>query len=48
MYYKGKIYELYSEENSLKENGTYKFYITKVKISMRNNNVWLEVDESLS
>lgn len=48
MYYKGKIYELHSEENSLKENGTYNFYITKVKISMRNNNGWLEVEESLS
>jgi len=47
MYYKGKIYELYSEKNSLKENGTYNFYITKVKISMRLYNGWLEVDESL-
>jgi hypothetical protein len=47
-YYKGKIYELHSEENSLKGNGTYNFYITKVKISMPNNNGWLEVEEPLS
>jgi hypothetical protein len=37
-----------AKENSLKDIGTCNFYFMKTKISMRNNNGWLEVDESFS
>jgi hypothetical protein len=39
---------LHYRREQFKGSGNYNFYCMKAKLSMRNNNEWLEFDESLS